>query len=66
MIVLYNSLNDLFLCRRYKDIRKMDSTYITTYGSNGSVRQPTSQPVSLSALDRQSDFSQPVSLFVYP
>ena len=42
------------------------STYITVYGYNGEVSQPTSQPVSLFVLGRQTDFSQPVSLSVCP
>ena len=42
-------------------IWRMDSTYITEYGYNEPVSQPTSQPVSLSVLGRQTDFSQPPS-----
>ena len=42
-------------------ITKMDSTYITEYEYNG---QSTSQSVSLSVLDRLTDFSQSVSLSV--
>ena len=71
IIVLYNSSNDLFLCRRYENIRKMNSTHITEYGYNGPVSQQVSQSVCLSLthrltsaslsvcpsiLDRQSDF----------
>ena len=50
-----------FLFRRYKNIRKMDSTYIAEYGYNEPTSQPLSQPVSQSILDRKTDFSQPVS-----
>ena len=60
VIVLYNSLNDLFLCRRYKYIRKIDSTYITEYGYNGPVSQPVSQSVCLSLTDRLTSASQSV------
>ena len=56
IIVLYNSLNDLFLCRRYKNIRKIDSTSITEYGYN----EPVSQPVCLSLTDRLTSASQSV------
>ena len=45
---LYNSLNDVFLCRRYKNIRKIDSTYITECGSKG----PACQLVCLYLTDR--------------
>ena len=44
------------------NIRKMVSTYITECGSKGPASQPASLSVSLSVLDRQTDFSQPVSL----
>ena len=55
-----------YLCTRYKNIGKMDSTYITEYGYNGPVSQPTSESVSLSVLGRQTDVSQPVSPSIYP
>ena len=54
-IVLYNSLNNLFLCRRYKNIMKMDSPYITEYGYNGPVSQSASLSVGLSILYRQTN-----------
>ena len=55
---LYNSLNDLFLSRRYKNIRKMDSTYITKYGYNELVSQPVSHSVSLPLTDRLTSARQ--------
>ena len=61
-IVLYNSLNDLFLCSRYQNIRKLNSTYITEYGYKGPVSQPVSQSVCLSLKDRLTSASQSVCL----
>ena len=58
IIVLYNSLNDLFLWRRYKNIRKRDSTYITKYRYNG----PVSHSVCLSLTDRRTSANQSVCL----
>ena len=52
IIVLYNSLNDIFLSRRYKNIRKMDSTYITKYGYNEPISQRVSYSVCLPLTDR--------------
>ena len=47
-------------CRRYNNIRKMNSTYITEYGYNEPVSQPCSQPVSLSLADRLTSASQSI------
>ena len=57
-------INDSFRFRIYKNIRKMDSTYITENGYNGPTSQQSdSQSVSQSVLDRQTGFShKPVSL----
>ena len=61
-----------------KNIRKMDSTYITKCGYKGPasqpsnesvsqpVGQPASQPVSLPVLDRQTHFSQQAGQYVCP
>ena len=49
-----------FFARRYKNIRKMDSTYITEYEYNGPVSQPVSQSVSMTLTDRLTSASQSV------
>ena len=49
-----------FLFRRYKNIRKMDLTYITDYGYNGPFSQPVSQSVCLSLTDRLTSACQSV------
>ena len=46
--------------RRYKNIGKMDSTYITEYEYNGPVSQPVSQSFCLSLTDRITSARQSV------
>ena len=43
-VIPYNT----FLFRRFKNIRKMNSTYITEYGYNGLASQPVSQSANQS------------------
>ena len=54
-IYIYHSLNDLYRFRIYKNIRKMDSTYIKECGYKRPATQPANQPAS------QTDWLQPVS-----
>ena len=49
-----------FFAEDKKNIRKMDSTYITKYGYNRPVSQPVSQSVCLSLADRLTSASQSV------
>ena len=41
-------INDLYRFRKYKYIRRIDSTYIAEYGYNGPVSQPANQSASQS------------------
>ena len=59
-------INDLYGFRRYKNIRKMVSTYISECGSKGSASQPVSRSISLYLTDRLPSASQPVNQSVYP
>ena len=57
MNINIQSLNDLYRFRIHKNIRKMISTYITDCGSKGTASQLARLSFSLSALDRQTEFS---------
>ena len=63
--IYIHSLNDLYRFRRYKNIRKMVSTYIKDCGSKGPASQPNCQSVCLYLTDRLTSDSQSVSLSVY-
>ena len=57
-------INNLFRFRRYKNMRKMDSTYITEYGYKGPASQPANQSAShvTNVLDWKTNFGQSVCL----
>ena len=57
-------INDLYGFRRYTNIRKMVSTYISECGSKGSASQPVSRAICLYLTDRLPSPSQPVNLSV--
>ena len=52
--------------RIFKNIRKMDSSYITECGYKGSASQPANQSVSLSVLERQTDlYNNYIYIYIY-
>ena len=57
-------INDLYGFRRYKNIRKMVSTYISKCGSKGSASQPVSRSICRYLTDRLISASQPVCLYL--